>query len=367
MPKAKLKEYDPSVLRMQLQELKEKHPSPRIQAECSHFGICGGCTFQDLPYQDELKLKSSVLREHYIAKLHLDQTLIADAVPSPQDYGVRSKLDLSYRRFRDGTELLGFMPKGEKQVLHIDDCPMAQSQLREGLPTLRLELAKKEIGRTGRASIVYRCGDAPSPQFGGIGRRSLHLHEDQYLYIDIEGVRIHYSLDTFFQANLKILPQLFHALHHYGIFTKESLFCDLYSGVGLFALVAAKTAKKVLMIDENPHSIQMAQYNMQYNKITNAEVITGKVEEQMDALQQSGNNSMTAMIDPPRSGMEDSACHFLAEFQPIKSLAYLSCNPLTHTRDLKIFLDAGWIIQCIQPFDFFPRTHHLESLAILSR
>ncbi len=146
----------------------------------------------------------------------------------------------------------------------------------------------------------------------------------------------------------------------------KSLLLDLYSGVGLFGLCLASEAGRVVMIEECPPSVKLAHYNAAYHQLTNAVVRSGRVEEELPRVDISGFEKVTAMMDPPRQGLSAQVAKALSEARYLDQIFYLSCHPESLVRDLAIFIEKGWRIQKVVPFDFFPRTQHLETLAVLA-
>jgi tRNA/tmRNA/rRNA uracil-C5-methylase (TrmA/RlmC/RlmD family) len=124
--------------------------------------------------------------------------------------------------------------------------------------------------------------------------------------------------------------------------------------------------KRVAIIEECPSSIRLARYNVEFNKLPNFEIIEGKVEAELPfLLNEARGRAKIAMIDPPRAGLSPGALELLKGAKNLDSILYLSCNPEALARDLCGFQTAGWRTEKIVPFDFFPRTKHLEILALL--
>jgi tRNA/tmRNA/rRNA uracil-C5-methylase (TrmA/RlmC/RlmD family) len=199
-----------------------------------------------------------------------------------------------------------------------------------------------------------------------MGRRSCELLPKDYLWTEIDGKKIFYSLDTFFQANLSILPELFRTIRQLPVWGGRPVFYDLYGGVGLFGVGLCGLAQKAVLIEENQASTKLARYNVAFNKITNFEVIEGRVEDHWpDLLKGNTDGAAVAMIDPPRAGLSPEACAFLAGMRQLRHMIYLSCSPESLARDLRQFVDKGWAVRRVVPFDFFPKTKHLETLVWL--
>lgn len=337
---------------------------------CPVFGDCGGCAYQDLRYADELKTKESMIRGMLQAVLPLPENVFRPAVASPKDYHYRHRLDLTLRRTRAGEILVGFMPEGRKKVLEIDQCPIAMEAVSAYLPRLKKEATERLPGNYDTANLVIRTSDDGRVVWGGIGRHSLRMPEESYLWTEIEGKRIHFSLETFFQANLSILPALIRTVRSRLELDSETVFFDLYSGVGLFGLCLAGDAGQVVLMEDYPASVKIARTNAERLGLqSKLEFSEAKVEEGlMELLQKYDGRRIKAMIDPPRQGLKPAAVETLqacGRSGKIEKLLYLSCYPPSLVRDLKELCAAGWRVASVTPLDFFPRTKHLETLVEL--
>jgi tRNA/tmRNA/rRNA uracil-C5-methylase (TrmA/RlmC/RlmD family) len=142
-------------------------------------------------------------------------------------------------------------------------------------------------------------------------------------------------------------------------------FLDLYGGVGLFAISLGSSAKRTTLMELEGRSTTLAAYNKTANQLEHLDIVCGAVEETLPHLSLEPDENVLALIDPPRSGLKPNVIETLHEFRP-QRLAYLSCNPETQLRDLAHFRRLGWTIESITPYDFFPRSYHIESLAFLS-
>ncbi len=330
---------------------------------CSVFGQCGGCLYQDISYELELVKKEEWLCERMIKELNLEKMVFKKIVASPQEYHYRHRLDLGLRKIKSGEVLIGFVNPQERKLIEINECSIAKKEVSDFIPRLREEAKAVLPADYRRANLTVKTGDDGRVLWGGIGRRSHQLQEKDYLWTEIEGKRIHYSLDNFFQANHYILPRLFEVLKKEVSWNQNTVFFDLYGGVGLFSLVLAPLVKKVLLIEESAPSIEMAHFNVKYLGYTHFEILKSSVESCLaDLLHQYQGDACVAMVDPPRKGLAPAAREALMNAKNLKQLLYLSCNPESLIEDLKGFLKAGWNIEQVIPFDFFPKTKHLEVL-----
>jgi len=356
-----LKKNNPMILNSRERTLR------RIPPLCPVFHECGGCQFQDIAYADELILKGAGLAEVF-AGAGLTDIVIAPVTASANEYHYRCRLDLKFLKIRSGEMFMGFSPVKGYQVVEVDSCPIAMEAISAFLPELKRQACDKIPSKYRNANLTIKTGDDGRVFWGGIGRRSLRMAPHDFLWTELEGKRIHYSLETFFQANLSILPLVMQAIRDSGILDSRTTFFDLYGGVGLFGVTFAREVRDVILMEENGHAVTCAHHTVQYNRLTNVHLIEGRVEEFFaPCLTRAASGRRVAMIDPPRAGLSAPVRDMLARTGDLDALIYLSCNPQTLVRDLQDLIGSGWRIRQVIPFDFFPRTRHLETLVVMER
>lgn len=341
-------------------------PADRETPPCPVFGECGGCQYQDISYPAELKVKENSLRALFAERLPVPDNIFEPILASPKIYHYRNRLDLKLQRTRSAGILVGFSPEGRNGILPVDGCPIAMQEISDFVPQLKLEAVEKLTAKHNIANLVVRTGDDGRLSWGGIGRRSLKKDPEEYLWTEIAGLRIYYSLETFFQANLSILPKVMEYIHSLKLGGKDASFWDLYGGVGLFGICMAGSYGEVFLAEEVGPSVNMARYNALYNRIANMTIVTGKVEETLPGLLKNKKGRAVAMVDPPRAGLSASAKEAVANAF-FEKVLYLSCNPESLAEDLKYFVERKWKIVKVRPMDFFPRTKHLETLVLLEK
>ncbi len=335
---------------------------------CSVFGQCGGCQYQDVPYEEELKKKEAFLKEVLAAKMDITVLDIQPVVPSPKAYFYRNRLDLKLVRTRKGTIHIGYSPAHKGQILEIERCPIGMEKIADFIQTLRKDATENLPEKYRMANLTLRCGDGDKIFWGGIGRKSNHLSPENYFYFEYQGKKVYYSLDTFFQANLSILPLLAEKMRALSIWSREAVVFDLYGGVGLLGLLVHDLVKGVINIEENTHAVSVADHNVKVNNIANMATLEGRVEAVLPGLLDHIDFAENIIIvDPPRAGLTEKAIENINSLLKVKYMLYLSCNPETLAGNLLALNAGGWKITFIQPFDFFPKTRHLEVLAVLSR
>lgn len=348
-------------------------PDSKVEPACAVFGSCGGCRYQDLPYTAELTLKQEQVRALFIEGLGLPETVLEPITGSPKEYGYRGNLDLTFIRTRkDGKHLLGFMKeRSSRHIITIEDCPLADPRIAGFLPELKAAAAAKIPDSKRMVNLVVRISDDGRLRWGGIGKRSLCLPAEEYLWTQICGKRIYYSLDTFFQANTAILPLVRERLLAWADWdASKTVFYDLYAGVGLFGFMMADQAARVVMIESVGPSMACARHTQQTQGYANVEIREGRTEVEFPKLLAEGiPANAIALVDPPRRGLSPDALKCLADAADagLNKLFYLSCGPEALQRDLKALMAQGWQVQKIGAFDFFPKTKHIETLVLLEK
>ncbi|MBF0531865.1 MAG: class I SAM-dependent RNA methyltransferase [Candidatus Omnitrophica bacterium] len=354
---------------------------------CPVFKTCLGCSFQNISYSEELNWKQAYLQKIFKAAgfAGIPEPIVASA----EEYNYRNRIDLKLLRTKTNEILVGFTPQNHRGILPISACYIARREISDFIPELTRQVRATLPARYRVANLVVRTGEEGKVFWGGIGKRSLRQSPENYFSATIRSRKIFYSLETFFQANLSILPKLFATIETLPIWgqktgekqptvdnrqktpndnqNKPRLF-DLYGGVGLFGIGLADLARQVVLVEENPASIKLCHHNAHYNGLTNFEIKSGKMEEHLDILNFSDkNNSAVAIIDPPRAGLSSSALAMFKNATGFQHLLYLSCQPEALIRDLNGLVSGGWQIQRVMPFDFFPKTKHIETLAWLTK
>ena len=210
----------------------EEFTIQKVQPACPVFGECGGCQYQDVLYEEELQIKEKQLKKIFLEHLIVSSELFEPIIPSPQTYHYRNRLDLKLFKTREGKVLIGFSPEKGFKTIEVEQCPIADRAISDFLPELKHQAIVRLPAKYRVANLVVRCGDDKSVHWGGIGRRSLELKPQDYFSTEILDRKIFYSLDTFFQANLSILPLVIEKIRTLSIWKSKPIFYDLYGGVG---------------------------------------------------------------------------------------------------------------------------------------
>ncbi|MBK1857849.1 class I SAM-dependent RNA methyltransferase [Cerasicoccus arenae] len=331
-------------------------PSPqRVEPPCPLFGQCGGCQYQHLDYTGQKEWKRGQVVDLMERIGGLENVVVEPVHGSPKEYHYRSKLTPHHPNRQSKDFPIGFLRYGRRnQIIDVPQCPIATDAINEALPIERKKIhAKKEKFKRGSTLLLRHTLE-------GVITDPRATVSEQVL-----GKVYEFQAGEFFQNNPFILPELIeYVLEQIGR-VKLRYLVDAYCGVGVFALSAARHFEQVAGVEINAQAAEQARVNAAANGVTNATFTIGKSEAIFASLSFPGEES-AMIIDPPRAGCDEVFLRQLLDFGP-KRLVYVSCDPATQARDLKILQAGGYQIERIQPFDLFPQTRHIENVATLSR
>jgi 23S rRNA (uracil1939-C5)-methyltransferase/tRNA (uracil-5-)-methyltransferase len=338
-----------------LVEVLEASPD-RVEPKCPLYTRCGGCQYQHMTYERQLKEKTQHVKE-LMRKLGGIEFPVDLAHGSPQVFNYRSKITPHYNRpDRDGSQPIGFLQYGRRnQIIDVEQCPIATDKINAALPEAREE--------------ARRAGGKKRRQRGGtlLLRDVLEgvVNDPQDIVSERVGqVTFQFKAGEFFQNNPYILPELVDYVAQEASANGARYLVDAYCGVGLFSLSIAGSFEQVAGVEISEPAVRWAQANCKISNIKNARFVIGKAEAIFNGLKFPSEE--TAMvIDPPRKGCDESFRQQLLAYRP-QRLVYVSCDPATQARDLKEFIEGGYQITRVQPFDLFPHTRHIENVVSLS-
>ncbi len=328
-------------------------PSPdRVEAKCKLFGKCGGCQYQHLSYEAQLKWKQKQVQD-LMQRIGGIDFPVSPTHRSPAEYGYRSKLTPHYERPRGSEMPIGFIMQGRRNTLvDVPYCPIASKSINEALPEARADLlARSTKFKRGGTILLRDCLE-------GVCQDNKAIVSER-----VGGITYQFCAGEFFQNNPFILPELVEFAIDHASGCKNLV--DAYCGVGVFALAGAKKFENVAGVEISAKAIECANINARINNISNCEFLIGKAETIFEDVAKRFNGSETSMIiDPPRAGCDTKFLEQLIAFAP-KKLVYVSCGPDTQARDLAYLTQHGYEIELLQPFDLFPQTRHIENVAVL--
>lgn len=396
----------------------------RVEAFCEHFGVCGGCKWQFLPYQKQLFHKQKQVADQLqrIGKMKLPEVM--PIIGSENNTFYRNKLEFTFSNKRwltpgemnsENVELnaLGFhIPGLFDKIVNIDKCwlqPEPSNAIRNFIYQYALGNSlsffdiKQQSGflrtliirtsSTGETMVIVsfyeesenarqdllKAIELKFPEITSllyvINSKGNDTITDQeivtfngrdYILEEMEGLKFKIGPKSFYQTNSAQAYRLYEVVRNFAQLQGHETVYDLYTGTGTIANFLAKNAHKVVGIEYVAEAIEDAKQNSMLNNITNTAFYAGDIKEVLnsDFVQQNGMPNVI-ITDPPRAGMHDVVIKSILEIMPEK-VVYVSCNPATQARDLSL-LDEDYRIEKIQPVDMFPHTHHVENVVLLTK
>ncbi|MBT8038148.1 MAG: class I SAM-dependent RNA methyltransferase [Verrucomicrobiae bacterium] len=342
-------------------------PSPdRLDPMCPLFGRCGGCQYQHLSYEKQLAWKTRQVEELLQHMAGVKPTVSA-AIPSPKQWGYRSKITPHFKRPRDGKiGDIGFLLAGQRShLVDVPQCPIAMDEINDALPRIRQETRANAKAYKKDATLLLRrsCGTEPQqPSYVETNHRNPITESVE---TDNGPVTFHFLAGDFFQNNPFILPAFTGFVADHASSGGAKYLVDAYCGSGLFSLCLAHRFEKVSGVEVSETAADWARRNAQLNHIDNTSFRAASAEAIFEDITYPAAET-SVVIDPPRKGCNQEFLDQLFAFGPSK-VVYVSCNPATQMRDLKEFLAAGYQLTTVQPFDLFPQTRHLECVIVLEK
>jgi 23S rRNA (uracil1939-C5)-methyltransferase len=402
-----------------------KTSSPlRIIPKCRHFALCGGCVYQMMPYEEQLRIKETKIKDLFCELVHAETKLLP-IIASPSPWQYRSKMEFSFSQDKEGQKFLGLMIRASKgRVFNLEECHLMapwvaelakavrhwwqQNDLqayylpknRGSLRTLTLREAQSTgdrvviltvsgnpdyaIKRSMLDEFVHLCQSIATPNSNATLTVILRIQqiakgrETEFFEMRLSGpdafrerVKIYeheleffLSPSSFFQPNALLSSSLYRAAIDMANLTKDQVLYDLYAGVGVFGMVSAHLVKEVIAIELTADSSYDARTNSQRLGLKNFRIIQGDVGEVLK--DKALPCADVAICDPPRSGLGKAAIAQVLKLLP-KTFVYVSCNPATQAQDIRELVQAGYKLQALQPIDQFPQTVHCENIAVLVR
>ena len=396
---------------VRLLDVLEKSPLEDAKPVCPHFGICGGCFYQTVSYENQLKIKEGMVRD--LLKDYVNDDIWEEIKGSPKVHGYRNKMEFSFGdEVKDGPLALGMHKKNTfHDIVNITDCQIVDndynlivkcalniaqqmelpfyhkmrhegyfrhlvvrraessgdvlvnivttSQVEADLTKLRdalleLPLSGKIIG------ILHTTNDslADVVQADKIDI----LYGQDYFYEEILGLKFKISPFSFFQTNTLGAEILYKTARDFVGETKDKVIFDLYSGTGTIAQMLAPVAKKVVGVEIVEEAVEAAKVNAELNGLDNCEFIAGDVLKVVDELEDKPD---FIVLDPPRDGIHPKAIQKIIDFG-VEQMVYISCKPTSLARDLEVFEAAGYKVKRATAVDQFPNTVHIETVVLLS-
>ncbi len=402
-----------------------EYSKDRIDAFCNHFGVCGGCKWQMLPYDKQLFYKQKQVDDQLtrIGKLQFNK--IEAILGSERNTFYRNKLEFTFSNKRwlsyeeietannvKGNNALGFhVPGLFDKVINIDKCWLQadpSNQIRNYIYEYAIQNGldffdlKEQVGflrtliirttSTGEImliisfyfedeknrialmnAVIQRFPEITSFLYvinskgnDTITDQNIELFSGRdYIVEEMEGLKFKIGPKSFYQTNSEQAYNLYKVARDFAALDASHTVFDLYTGTGTIANFVARQAKKVVGIEYVPEAIEDAKVNSDINGINNTEFFAGDIKDILNEqfIDKHGKPDVV-ITDPPRAGMHADVVNAILKMQPAR-IVYVSCNPATQARDLAM-MDEFYQIEKIQPVDMFPHTHHVENVVLLT-
>lgn len=404
-------------------EVVEKSPLENREAPCVHFETCGGCTYQEIDYDTQMKIKGDMIKG--ILDDVCDDYEFEGILGSPMEWAYRNKMEFSFGdEYKDGPLALGMHKKGSfHDIVTITDCHIVNEDYNSILKVVLEYFADKDIpffhkmrhtgylrhllirraAKTGEilvdlvtssdwqgcpqsqknveeqmllefknillslqlhgkiVGILHTVNDALSDVVQS--DRTDVLYGRDYIIEKILGLEFKISVFSFFQTNSLGAEVLYEKARSYVGETKDKVVFDLYSGTGTIAQMLAKVAKKVIGVEIVEEAVEAAKINAELNGLDNCHFIAGDVLKVIDDIEEKPD---LIVLDPPRDGIHPKALDKIINYG-VDRLVYISCKPTSLARDLEILQAKGYKLVKACAVDMFPQTYHCETIALLER
>lgn len=386
-------------------------PAPaRVPPDCPHFAQCGGCAWRHISYQEECKLKQQKVTDA-AERIGGIQTVIKPILGSERTLRYRNKAQLPVGKAKDGAVQMGFYAFHSHRIIDCADCALQPAQFADVMRMTRafLDATDNDIydeatGKGRLRHLYIRYGEVTDelmvcyvvngnglkqedllvkmlreglPNLKTViinsnrektnvilGRKNRVIYGSGTISDVLCGLTFRISPFSFWQVNRAQAERLYEQARAYAALTGEETLLDLYCGTGTIGLTMAKDCKTLIGVEIVADAARDAEQNAAVNTICNARFMCADAPQAAAQLEQEGIRPDVVVLDPPRKGCGEALVKTIAKMAP-KRVVYVSCDPATLARDLRFFADAGYQTQEITPVDMFPRTAHVESVALV--
>lgn len=388
-------------------------PSPdRIEADCPVSFSCGGCVYRHISYESECRAKRQKVIDAVTRIGKLEGELVRDIIPSKNIDGYRNKAMIPVGRNRDGEVVMGYYARHSHHIMHCLRCQLSPPIFNDIIEDVyaflrhRSALVYTPQNRRGIRHIYLRyaettgdvmfCIVAGSRHFDGedvlyhsikekypqvksiivnvnaedtnviLGKRSYTVFGEGFIQDTLCGLRFEIAPEAFYQINRTQAETLYAKAKEYAHLSGSETLIDLYCGAGTIGLSMADKCKELIGVEIIPEAIENAKRNAAQNGVQNARFICGDAPQAAEQLRREGICPDVIVVDPPRKGLTPELIDTIVQMSPDR-VVYVSCDPATMARDLKLFTEQNNSVKEITPVDMFPRTSHVESVCLMSR
>ncbi|MBB6454908.1 23S rRNA (uracil1939-C5)-methyltransferase [Salirhabdus euzebyi] len=394
-----------------LVEVTEQSPE-RIEPPCDVFYQCGGCQLQHMSYEMQLEMKHKQVKDtlRKLGNIDVENISIHPVIGMEDPWRYRNKVQIPVRGIEGRLET-GFYKQKSHEIINMDTCPITDEQNDRMVEAVRriaedagITPYDEESHRGTLRHIMVRNGQATNeimivlvtrteklpyeekiveeihkayPNVKSIvhnvnskrtnvilGDKTKVLWGEEYIHDTIGDIKFAISAKSFYQINPVQTKKLYDQALQYANLSGNETVIDAYCGIGTISLFLAQQAKKVYGVEIVPEAIEDAKNNAKLNGFDNAEFVVGAAEKVMSWWKSQGLRPDVIVVDPPRKGCDEELLHAMVDMKPTR-IVYVSCNPSTLARDLKILSEAGVVLKEVQPVDMFPQTSHIECVALL--
>ena len=337
----------------------------RESIKCPYYDNCGGCNIMHLSYLKQLEFKQNKIK-NIISKYLNDDIKINEIVPSNKDINYRNKVTFQVKKN------IGFYKNNTYELISIDKCLLGNEIINKSIKYLnKLDLSSinKIICRTGsnELMIIIETTNSnlnvdilkgiASSIYLKVNNEYIHVYGNKNIYEQLSNYKYIISPDSFFQVNIDVCTKLYNKIKEYIDENKNVL--DLYCGTGSIGIFVSQN-NSVIGIEKNKFAIMDANKNIELNNLKNIKFICGDSGKEINNIK---CNPDIIIVDPPRSGLNIETINNILKYNS-KNIIYVSCDPMTLVRDLKL-LNNNYYVKEITPFDMFPNTYHAETLTLL--
>lgn len=348
-------------------------PSPlRVIPRCIHFGVCGGCHYQHLPYEEQLKAKTDILRDQLTRIGKIEHPPVQDMVPSASPWNYRNHVQ--FHLTDDGK--LGYVMAQSPRVFAIQECHLPEGSINamwpqlEFEPEMNVERVSLRSGVDEELMLVLESDSPEAPELEiEAGISVAHVFDDNavviagndHLILRVVDRDFRVAAPSFFQVNTAMAQKMVEHLLAYLPITQSTTLLDVYCGVGLFSAFLAPNCERVVGIESSPSSCDDFAFNL--DEFENVELYEGFAEDVIRHLEVKPD---IVLVDPPRAGLDKNVVDGILKLNP-KVIAYVSCDPSTLARDAARLINGGYKLTQVTPFDLFPQTFHIESISFFEK